>query len=152
MESPTIYFFCVLSLETLCIVISNFSTSYIVIFFSKLGKTNSLKIERAIWHLYFPTVFYLLSKENLRREASFRTFSFERETVLKVASTTEFFHDFYNLEKAALWINKKLMKEIKYLRLEYLRKKWQEKKLEKDHFNNVQKYGQLAGPEVEARS
>lgn len=29
-------------------------------------------------------------------------------------NTTEFFLDFYSLEKAALWINKKLMKEIKY--------------------------------------
>ena len=32
------------------------------------------------------------------------------------------------------------------------KKMTRKKKHEKDHFNNVQKYGQLAGPEVEARS
>lgn len=90
LESPTIF------LRALLIspVHSYFQFFYelhgqliLVNFFLKLGKTNSLKIERAIWHLYFPAVFYLLSTENLRMKASFKTFSFERETVLKVAKS-----------------------------------------------------------------
>lgn len=130
---------------------------FLVIFFLKLGKTNSLKIERAIWQLYFPSFLISSVQRIFGWKLPSKLFNLKGKLcwmLPKVCSenTTELFLDFYSLEKAALWINKKLMKEIKYLRLEYLRKKWQEKKHEKDHFNNVQKYGQLAGPEVEARS